>query len=358
MSKPSKRPRSPQITSINPSKILKAGPASSNDVKRLVKNQNGLLLQTAVEANDTDAIAQLLDNGVDVNTLGKMYTPLCLAIRRNNETLIKNLLQEHKADMSILSRKKESALLLAVKHGSEATLRLLLQSNAQVDSLVLGRTVLYHAVKMQHDQHVKLLLEYKANPNFSSPAHHTTPLHLSVFNGCESSVKLLLDYNAHVNQQTSAGDTPLHVAAFQDNARMVETLLHYGRADPTIVNLLGVQAVHMCEMNTAAAFTLEQATKLDNQASPLCLALLGADLTHIRRLVEQERRLGQLSIRGRELLQFSASQRHLLLLLVEQVERAYVHKSLACHLPDVLVETIASYTLSDWQDIEETLVVQ
>lgn len=68
------------------------------------------------------------------------------------------------------------------------------------------------------------------------------PLHQAVAYGDEGTVRLLIDRGDNVNEQNSAGWTPLMEAAFVGHVGTAKMLLEHG-ADPTIINRFGETAL-------------------------------------------------------------------------------------------------------------------
>jgi ferredoxin-like protein FixX len=79
------------------------------------------------------------------------------------------------------------------------------------------------------------LLENGANVQITN-LDGATALHMAVANGNLSTMTLLVKYGAFVNSQDDNGDTPLHYAVREEQARLVEMLVSHCNADVDLMN--------------------------------------------------------------------------------------------------------------------------
>ena len=99
----------------------------------------------------------------------------------------------------------------------------------------------------------KLLCE-RADPNVNSTAGDT-PLHLAARFLSIEKVQLLLQVNANPNAQDNRGETPLHKVSILSNKQEVEAIIsllrQYG-ANPNIKNHIGKLPIDLCygQINT------------------------------------------------------------------------------------------------------------
>nr|XP_053654673.1 putative ankyrin repeat protein RF_0381 [Cherax quadricarinatus] len=118
----------------------------------------------------------LLDAGADVNCQNDDgWTPLYYAVKNNNVDIVQMLLNKSRCDLS--------------KKGS------------------------YYYMELEHE------------------INSVTALHIAAAEGYDDCVKMLLDAGADVNCQDDDGRTPLHYAAENNNADIVQMLLNNSRCD-------------------------------------------------------------------------------------------------------------------------------
>jgi len=88
-----------------------------------------------------------------------------------------------------------------------------------------GKTALYIAVDEQMVDAVKVLLKNGASPDLQENELNWGALHKAVFHGNVEIVSSLIDSGADVNLLTSDGDTPLHMAAWKNHAKIARSAL-------------------------------------------------------------------------------------------------------------------------------------
>ncbi|MGH0179506.1 UNVERIFIED_CONTAM: hypothetical protein FKN15_001612 [Acipenser sinensis] len=96
---------------------------------------------------------------------------------------------------------------------------------------------------MGHKELVKVLLEHKANPNAATTAGHT-PLHIAAREGHVATIHVLLDAEAQQTRMTKKGFTPLHVAAKYKKLEVAQQLLERG-ANPNASGKKGFTPLHV-----------------------------------------------------------------------------------------------------------------
>uniref|UniRef100_A0A8C6XK75 Transient receptor potential cation channel subfamily A member 1 n=1 Tax=Naja naja TaxID=35670 RepID=A0A8C6XK75_NAJNA len=120
-----------------------------------------------------------------------------------------------------------------------------------------GNTPLHWATKEQQTESVKLLLSRGANPNILN-SNMISPLHWAVLYLFNDLVKIFLECSTvDVNLEGEAGNTPILVACYKDNAEALKLLIENG-GDIVRANNMGCMPVH------AAAFS----------GSKLCLEII------------------------------------------------------------------------------------
>lgn len=181
-------------------------------------------------AKDVAVAAALLDAGADMNATAKGRSALFAAAQTSVELL--TLFLERGADLHAVGPTGITLMHAAASSSSDvekdrARIKFLQGKGLNVNALdAAGRTPLYYATRgeaifsaffggmpsfNERTTSVDLLLEAGANPNL---ADHRgwTPLHVAAFANQERLVKALLAKKANVNARTETGMTPLHLA--------------------------------------------------------------------------------------------------------------------------------------------------
>ncbi len=132
--------------------------------------------------------------------------------------------------------------------------------NSKDSDLKDARTALYHAAVFGYTEIAKKLLEKGAKVDVGAPETNQTPLMIAAFNENRDMVVLLLNSGAQVNTQDPAGDTPLTQAARRGNAELLALLINAG-ADVEVRTGEGLTALCLATQSnfTAAMNVLEQA---------------------------------------------------------------------------------------------------
>ncbi|HJZ24341.1 MAG TPA: ankyrin repeat domain-containing protein [Candidatus Babeliales bacterium] len=185
-------------------------------------------------------------------------TPLHYAIDKNNKDmetlLIKSLdcnmeneinekpenthwIKQHYSDYIKTPKPELNPLFEAVYKGDIKQVKSLIESGTNPNITFTNNdkdeiTSLHIAVDRNHIEIATLLLEYEANVDGidvdqeEKNENQATPLHIAVGNNNIKMATLLIKYGAHINLCNEIdSDTPLDMAAKQDNADMVKCLL-------------------------------------------------------------------------------------------------------------------------------------
>lgn len=140
-------------------------------------------------------VKKLLSAGVDVDCLFYNWTPLMLAINKNNEELA----------------------LMLVKRGASVTYR---------DEL--GNAPLHEAVRKNMTEVVKALSKAKCGVDDMMPCGYT-PLACTSQRGIHELVQVLIDAGgADVNLPSTRLETPLYLAALEGHVSIVKLLISHG----------------------------------------------------------------------------------------------------------------------------------
>jgi ankyrin repeat protein len=95
-----------------------------------------------------------------------------------------------------------------------------------------------------------------------------TPLHLACSWGQERVVSALVEQKCELNVQDAEGNTPLHVAIFNQHARIIEILIRQSAIDLKIKNTAGQSpfaAALLRKNNSATALILKKESKAAEQ---------------------------------------------------------------------------------------------
>jgi len=177
------------------------------------------------------------------------------AIRGGDANLV-NCLLEHGGRLDVVGRHQQTPLQVAAYTGHAAVADVLLRHGAAIDERgPWGESALHWAAFRGHAEVAALLLDRGADPN-AGTASHTCDLNVRAEDadpvGREIAWFRLRDRQRGANVQFvvpprlafTAGDTPLHVAAYWGRPDVVDLLVSHG-ADVTRVNHWGQTALHL-----------------------------------------------------------------------------------------------------------------
>lgn len=160
-------------------------------------------LHKAAAFNKIFMVAFLLEKGADIDCLDKdNYTPLLVAASEGHTDVVSKLLREG-ADLQVKNIHDKTAIFLAAEENRVDTLKVILEN-----------------------ENAKALIN-------ECDRYENTPLHVAAMNGYASVVQALLDNKAKINARNEDENTPLHLAAKNGKIRTVLELI---KSDPTIIN--------------------------------------------------------------------------------------------------------------------------
>jgi len=150
-------------------------------------------------------------------------TPLMRALEWGNVEVVEWLLDKN-ADIHAVDDEGKTCLHHAAEGGNVRLVEMVLEAGLEIDAKdKIGRTALFHSSGGQIDA-IKYLLEKKANPQITDNEGNTC-LHIAskreYWIGLEC-VKLLVEY-LPVNCENLEKETPLHLAAYEGNEKIVES---------------------------------------------------------------------------------------------------------------------------------------
>jgi ankyrin repeat protein len=167
------------------------------------EGEDSRVLHVAAQKGKADLIRKLILAGANVNAPDMQgATPLCLAVRHNQEAAVRTLLSEDWPGQKIQVDKEDKT----------------------------GVTPLLYAVVNDFQQLASMLLAGGANANFiSTISPKMAPIHECASKGSVDMAKILLAADADPGMLTPAlGVTALHVAAGHSRVPMMEFLLSLG----------------------------------------------------------------------------------------------------------------------------------
>lgn len=217
--------------------------------------RNGLTpLHVAAFYGFADVANLLLTNGAKVNVAGKNgFTPLHQAAKLASAEIASNLLKAG-AVVDEPSRNGYTALHIAAQEGHVDVVKCLVEEYSAKVSLQAndGLTPLHLSAQTDKLAIVDLLVSYGADLTAKTLSGFT-PLHDACYKGHLPVVRLMLQHLAAEDQEmlqsllssrTVMGCTPLHLAAQQGHLQVVSLLLEYG-ADPNARNMQGWTAAQI-----------------------------------------------------------------------------------------------------------------
>ncbi|EGF31595.1 Ankyrin repeat containing protein [Oxalobacteraceae bacterium IMCC9480] len=165
----------------------------------------------AVRNDNASKIRQLLQRGFDPNTIDpdRGETGLMLALRSDSLRVAEVLMNAPGVDLEARARNGDTALMTAAYKGNIASVQALLDRKAEVNRP--GWTALHYAATMGANDIVQLLLDRYAYIDAESP-NKTTPIMMAARGGHILTVKLLLDAGADATLKNDAGMTAIDLA--------------------------------------------------------------------------------------------------------------------------------------------------
>jgi len=177
------------------------------------QDKNGLTaLMLACKYDNEDIIKLLLENRARVNRQDKNGdTALTIASRYGCSQAIKLLLR-YCANTDIKNKRSETALIIACRHVNENIIRILINHPIDMDIQDRnGNTALIYICQKKYE-YTNLVQEFfkkqHINVNIKNKAGNSA-LHIAAFNNHQEIVKLLLLNHADINLKNSEGNTPL-----------------------------------------------------------------------------------------------------------------------------------------------------
>ncbi len=170
-------------------------------------------LHIAILTNRPDMVSLLLQHGADAEARNWVYepnsTPLTMAMALGRTEIMRALLAGG-ADPNACNDKGEHPLCLAISLNNQEVLDTLLESpdlhlDAPDDG---GAPGMFGFIARREYEAAARLLELGADPNASAPGSGNTPLHAAARENLADLVQLLLLYGAHPLVRNKRGELP------------------------------------------------------------------------------------------------------------------------------------------------------
>ena len=211
---------------------------------------SGAPLAEAIRQKNSEQVAQLIQEGLDVNYKEHDKTPLViLAVQTQQAEVLEQLLAAG-ANPEAAASNGDKALHVATTNGDTEALKILINHRADVNSKANGTGALVKAVLDAQKACAELLLQAGANAN-EVTANGDTPLIYAIKAGNTAMAELLLAHGANANANHH-DKTPLGIAAEEGQVACVELLLKAG-ANATYMPKHKRTALHLAANNNAAA---------------------------------------------------------------------------------------------------------
>ncbi|XP_055945198.1 uncharacterized protein LOC129975930 [Argiope bruennichi] len=262
--------------------------------KGCVEDAKNKALAVAVYFGHEDVMNCLIKYGACVNASSPDgFTPLDLAVEAKRWNIVRVLIDDKKAEMSV--QKERKYLLSAIKSGHEDIVEYFLARHPEngASSLECREFPLHTAVQYGHLNIVKKLLELEKRTDINDTNENfATPLQLASGQGYSEITRLLILNGADPNVPDH--NPPLHLAVANSDYEMIEVLIEAG-ANATLGDEDGISAIGLaikCKSLDVMETLLELSEidinfKGDNDRTFLHDAAVSGSLQIIKSLIEK-----------------------------------------------------------------------
>jgi ankyrin repeat protein len=195
---------------------------------RILNLKDSTNLIDATFAGDLKKMAQLLQQGKDINERNSQgINPLMVAARKCNMTSLKWLI-EHKADVTLLDAESSSPVHFATLGNCPAAIELLTKAGTPIDAKDgFDLTALMLAVRFGNVETVKAILQTGANLNIQD-AQGWAAIHYAALRGRVEILDALIDKGPDLEVKTLAMETPLMIALQERQKTLAQRLIDSG----------------------------------------------------------------------------------------------------------------------------------
>jgi ankyrin repeat protein len=193
-----------------------------NEVVKLLiaKGADVSSVHLAAYIGDLARVKAFIQEGIDVNTRVRGWTPLHYAAREGHMEIVESLLKNG-ADVNVKEEYySRTATEIAMGRNHNEIVELLVSKGADIPPLHL-------AIYLKDEAKARSLIEGGADVNNRTP-DGTTPLNRAIGEGLKDIAELLIARGADVNAGYYWGWTPLHGAAEEGRRELAELLIAKG----------------------------------------------------------------------------------------------------------------------------------
>ncbi|MBN2533408.1 MAG: ankyrin repeat domain-containing protein [Spirochaetales bacterium] len=209
---------------------ISLGPAT---VKKTLTREEALTmtleesLYEAIWEGNVDAVKKLVESGAEVNKMVEGTTPLIIASRTGNLSIVRFLLS-HKADVTITTRSGYSAFLPALYDNNTEIVKLFLNAGVNLKADCYKETYPLHvATDRQNLELIILFIQNGISVNQKNSSGRT-PLMNAAGNGNMDIARYLIQNKAGLNEQDNNGNTALMYACSGNYLELFKFLVDQG----------------------------------------------------------------------------------------------------------------------------------
>jgi len=231
--------------------VTRTSPATPVRARKAGKLQLRAELFTAAACGNVKAIQNLVQQGVQLDTLSQdRQTALMVAVHANHPPAVVELIQAG-ADSTLLDPKGRTALGIAADLGMLEMTRTILSCGIKPDLTDKPVSPLVRASRGGHLEIVHLLLEAGADPNRISAYGNSSALTDAIEKNHIEVVHTLVEAGANVNTPVEDECTAIHYAISTGNLDLIRFLLKAG-ADVNARDWWGGNALHVAANSGSA----------------------------------------------------------------------------------------------------------
>jgi len=177
----------------------------------------------AVKFNDVSTVRTLLQRGMDPNSVEPLRgeSALMVAIREKSMNVVDLLLSASDIMLEQHARNGDTALMLASFLANTEVVKKLIAAGAEVNQP--GWAAVHYAAASGSVETLNLLLEHAAYIDSESP-NKTTPLMMALNFGMYDTAKVLIDSGADISLKNDAGMTALDFANKSERNDLISLL--------------------------------------------------------------------------------------------------------------------------------------
>lgn len=237
-----------------------------------VDSNGNALIHVAVQYGQAESLQMLLIAGANPDLLNSAgNTALILAVGKNTINII-DILINYGGDVRITGSGGKTTLMLAAANGNVLMIEQLLSKGVELEAVdSSGLSALFYSISGKNPEGLSFLINSGADVGRTDNKGRT-PLHLLIQNGQRPFARLLVQAGADPSrQQSSSGETPLHIASGSGAWELVEEYL----ADDWVL-----QEINKLSTRLGAPLFYALNTGLSSQAAVNTMSLLldaGAD---------------------------------------------------------------------------------